>query len=138
METASSPLVLTQLLVGEGSVDIEDVRDELRTELIMLNAELSELNKKWDFSAVLRPLLDDQGPALAQIPRLNKQKVRMTRIRDDFLRQEQERKEQERQEQERQEQKRKEQEQPQAAPQQAASPRKRSRREFADPSQSIY
>ena len=49
METASSPLVITQLLVGEGSVDIEEVRDELRTELIMLNAELSDLHKKWDF-----------------------------------------------------------------------------------------
>ena len=138
METASSPLALTQLVLGEGSVDIEEVRDELRTELIMLNVNLKRLDNGLDFSDVLRPLLTDQGPALALIQRLNKQKVRMTRIRDDFLRKEQEHKEQERQEQERkeqerQEQERKEKEQPQAAPEQAASQRKRSRRTFEDP-----
>ena len=40
METASSPLAFTQLVLGEGSVDIEDVRDHLKLDLILLNAEL--------------------------------------------------------------------------------------------------
>jgi hypothetical protein len=113
MELPSAPLVLlTQLVVGEDSVDIEDARNELRMELIVLNADLSELNKKWDFSAVLRPLLEDQGPAMAQTPRLEKQKERMAALREDFLRKEQERNF------------RKEQEQPQAVPLPAAAPRR--------------
>ena len=80
------PLVLTTLVDNDRSVDPDEVRDDLRIELITLNAELKQLNKDWDFSAVLRPLLDDQGPAMPQIPRLTKLKERMTRLRDDFLR----------------------------------------------------
>ena len=99
----SVPLSLTPLTKDESSVHEEDVRDEMRTELIMLNAALTELNKKWDFSDVFRSLLTDQGPAFTQIPRLKKQMMeRMIKIRDAFLRKEQERKEQERKEQEQQ------------------------------------
>ncbi len=60
MEMPSAPLSLTPLVVDENSVDLEDVRDELRTELIMMNRTLKDLNKNWDFSDVLRPLLTDQ------------------------------------------------------------------------------
>ena len=100
MEMLSAPLPLTQLTLDENSVDIEDVRNKLRTDSIMLNGALKKLYKDWDFSDVLRPLLTDQGPAFTQIPRLRKQMERMIKIRDDFLRNEQERKEQERKEQE--------------------------------------
>jgi hypothetical protein len=42
---------------------------------------LKQLNKDWDFSEVLRPLLTDQGPAITQIPRLRKQPNDTTNIR---------------------------------------------------------
>ncbi len=63
MEMLSAPLSLslTPLVVDQTSVDIEDVRDGLRTDLIMLNGALKKLDKDWDFSDVLRPLLTDQG-----------------------------------------------------------------------------
>ena len=89
-------------MVSENSVDVEDVRDEMRTDLIMLNGALKQLNKDWDYSEVLRPLLTDQGPAFTQILRLKKQMERMIKIRDDFLRNEQELKEQECKEREQQ------------------------------------
>ena len=89
-------------MVSENSVDVEDVRDEMRTDLIMLNRALKQLNKDWDYSEVLRPLLTDQRPAITQIPRLRKQMERMIKIRDDFLRNEQELKEQECKEREQQ------------------------------------
>ena len=89
-------------MVSENSVDVEDVRDEMRTDLIMLNRALKQLNKDWDYSEVLRPLLTDQRPAITQMPRLRKQMERMIKIRDDFLRNEQELKEQECKEREQQ------------------------------------
>ncbi len=118
MEVLSAPLPLTQLTLDENSVDIEDVRDELRTDLIMLNRALKKLDKDLELSDVLRPLLTDQGPAFTQIPRLRKQMDRMIKIRDDFLRNEQERN--------------KEQEQQRAAPLPAAAPT-RPRKRLADP-----
>jgi hypothetical protein len=63
MEMLSAPLLLTPLTLDENSVDVEDVRDEMRTDLIMLNGALKKLDKDWDFLEVLRPLLTDQGPA---------------------------------------------------------------------------
>ena len=74
----------------------------MRTDLIMLNGALKQLNKDWDFSEVLRPLLADHGPAITQIPRPTKQMERMIKIRDDFLRNEQELQEQECKEREQQ------------------------------------
>jgi hypothetical protein len=50
----------------------EDVRDELRTELVLLNGALKQLNPDLDFSDALRPLLADTGPALAHTQRLAK------------------------------------------------------------------
>ena len=50
-------------MVSENSVDVEDVRDEMRTDLIMLNRALKQLNKDWDYSEVLNsPSLTDQRP----------------------------------------------------------------------------
>ncbi len=39
-------------MVSENSVDVEDVRDEMRTDMIMLNGALKQLNKDWDYSEV--------------------------------------------------------------------------------------
>ena len=74
------------LLGSDTSTDPEDIRDELRTELLLLNTELKQINPDFDFSDALRPLLADTGPAVAHVPRLQKQKARMEKIRDDFLR----------------------------------------------------
>ena len=56
MEMLSAPKSLTPLVVSENSVDVEDVRDEMRTDLIMLNGALKQLNKDWDHSEVLPEL----------------------------------------------------------------------------------
>jgi hypothetical protein len=80
------------LLGSLGSIDPEDVRDELRTELVLLNRELKRLDPDSDFSDALRPLLADTGPAVAHVQRLAKQKARMEKIRDDLLRQAEEKK----------------------------------------------
>ena len=63
------------------------MRDELRTELVLLNGALKQLNPDLDFSDALRPLLADTGPAVAHVQRLSRQKQRMIDIRDDLLRQ---------------------------------------------------
>jgi hypothetical protein len=45
------------MIVDEGSTDVDALREELTFELIMLHTEVMELNKKWDFSAIVNPLL---------------------------------------------------------------------------------
>jgi len=75
------------LLGSENSIDPEDVRDELRTELLRLNSALKKLDPTLDLSDALRPLLADTGPAVAHVQRLSRQKQRMIDIRDDLLRQ---------------------------------------------------
>ena len=69
------------MLVGsENSIDPEDVRDELRTELLTLNSALKKLDPTLDLSDALRPLLADTGPAVAHVQRLSRQKERMEKI----------------------------------------------------------
>ncbi len=41
----------------DNSSDIEDLREEYKNELIMLNATLKKLDKDMDFSDIVRPLL---------------------------------------------------------------------------------
>jgi hypothetical protein len=79
-------------LGSEKSIDPEDVRDELRTKLVLLNRALKQLAPDLDFSVALCPLLADTGPALAHAQRLARQKTRMENIRDDVLRQAEEKK----------------------------------------------
>jgi hypothetical protein len=74
------------MLGSDNSVDPEDVRDELMTELVLLNGALKKLDPDMDFSEVLRPLLADTGPAIAHAQRLGRQKIRMEKIRDDLVR----------------------------------------------------
>ncbi len=78
------------MLGDENSIDPDDVRDELKFELVMLNGALKKLDKDWDFSDIIRQLSSDPGPALATIPKHKKQIERITKLRDDFLRTEQE------------------------------------------------
>ena len=52
---------MTHLIVDGNSTDVDAVREDLRFELIVLHTEVKELNKGWDFTAVVKPLLDDQG-----------------------------------------------------------------------------
>jgi hypothetical protein len=63
------------------------MKDELRTELIVLSGAVKKLDRDCDFSEVIWPLLTDQGPASATIQRLSssKQIVRLKKIGNEFL-----------------------------------------------------
>jgi hypothetical protein len=74
------------MLGSHSSIDPEDVRDELKTDLVLLNGALKKLDPDVDFSEVLRPLLADTGPAMAHAQRLARQNTRMKKIRDDLVR----------------------------------------------------
>ena len=50
---------MTHVIVDDTSTDLDAVRADLRFELIVLHTEVKELNKGWDFTAVVKPLLDD-------------------------------------------------------------------------------
>jgi hypothetical protein len=89
IENNSAPLLLAMLGV-ENSIDPDDVRDELKFKLVLLNGALKDLNKNWDFSDIIRKLSSDPGPVLAINPKLRKQIERVTKLRNDFLRTEQE------------------------------------------------
>ncbi len=91
IENDSAPFKLLLAMLGdENSIDPDDVRDELKFELVVLNGALRKLDKDWDFSDIISQLSSDPGPVLAIIPKLKKQIERMTKLRDDFLRKEQE------------------------------------------------
>jgi hypothetical protein len=72
-----------QAMLGEedslGQDAAENVKEDLKFELAVLNAAMKELNKNWDFTLLINPLLADQGPAMALVPKLKKQIDRMTR-----------------------------------------------------------
>jgi hypothetical protein len=80
------PAIFGSLQLLDKSTDPEDVREELKTELLVLNVALKNLNKDWDFSAVILPLIAEQGPPLANVQRLSKQIERLKKSRDDFQR----------------------------------------------------
>jgi hypothetical protein len=62
---------------GDNSSDLEDLREEYKNEVIMLHATLKKLDRDLDFSDILKPLLVETGPAVANIPKLAKQIARM-------------------------------------------------------------
>jgi hypothetical protein len=74
----------------EKSIDPEDVREDLKTELLALHMALKKLDNDLDFSAVILPLIAEQGPAAAHVLRLSKQINRLKKFRADFLRDKQE------------------------------------------------
>ncbi len=57
MELAPEDFRLLKLLWDDydKSIDQEDVREDLKTELLMLNAAVKDLNKNWYFSAFSAP-----------------------------------------------------------------------------------
>ncbi len=67
-----------------GQEAAENVKEELKFQLAVLNAAMKDLNKNWDFTLLINPLFADQGPAFALVPKLKKQIDRMTKLRDDF------------------------------------------------------
>jgi hypothetical protein len=48
-----------------------------------VHGEMKELNKSWDFTATVNPLLADQGPALNLVPRIKKQIERLKKLKED-------------------------------------------------------
>ena len=57
------------LLGSDTSTDPEDIRDELKAELVRLNGELKAINPDFAFSGIINPLLADAGPAVAHVRR---------------------------------------------------------------------
>jgi hypothetical protein len=53
--------------------------------LITLHSAMKKLDMDLDYSAVVDPLLADQGPALAHIPRLIMTTQRLEKIKEQFL-----------------------------------------------------
>jgi hypothetical protein len=43
------------------------------------------INKNWDFTVLIKPLLADQGPAIAFVPKLKSHIDRLRKLRDEFL-----------------------------------------------------
>jgi hypothetical protein len=78
-------LVQNLLLCDDKSIDPEDVRTEKKIELITLHRAMKKLDMDLDYSAVVDPLLADQGPALAHIPRLIKMIQRLGKIKEECL-----------------------------------------------------
>ena len=74
------------MLGSDTSVDPDDLVNELKTDLVLLNGTLKKLDPDVDLWEVLRPLLAETGPAIAYAQKLGKQKIRMEKIRDDLVR----------------------------------------------------
>ncbi len=62
-------------------VAAEDAKDILRIELAILKAAMKDLNKNWDFTTIINPLLADLGSATAVVPKLKKQIERMKKLK---------------------------------------------------------
>jgi hypothetical protein len=54
--------------LGQDAAD--DVKEDLKVDLAILNAAFKDLNNNWDFTVFINPLLADQGPAIAVVPNL--------------------------------------------------------------------
>jgi hypothetical protein len=72
------------MIVDDTSTDVDQLREELKFELIVLHGEVKELNKNWDFTKIVDPLLADQGPAIQVIPKIKKQIERLQQLKDGF------------------------------------------------------
>ena len=73
-----------EAMYTENSSEIDDLREEYKNELILLHANLKALNRDYDFSAILNPLLAETGPALTHVPKLAKQIARMKKCLKDL------------------------------------------------------
>ena len=93
MESAPGGLGQLKLLAddySDKSIDPEDIREDLKTELLAVHVALKKLDKDIDFSDVIRPLIAEQGPAVQHIARLSKQIERLNKYREQFQRDKQE------------------------------------------------
>jgi hypothetical protein len=71
-------------MLGDESTDVDELREELQFELIVLHTEVKELNKGWDFTPIIDPLLADQGPALSLVPRMKKHIEWLKQLEEEF------------------------------------------------------
>ena len=77
---------MDHMIVDDTSTDVEALRDELRFKMVVLHTEVKKLDPDWDFSGIVKPLMDDQGPPLFLVPRIQKQIERLQKLKDDFYR----------------------------------------------------
>ena len=93
MESAPGGLGQLKLLAddySDKSIDPEDIREDLKNELLAVHVALKKLDKDIDFSAIINPLIAEQGPAVQHIARLSKQIERLNKYREQFQRDKQE------------------------------------------------
>ncbi len=72
------------MIVDDTSTDVEALRDELKFELVVLHSEVKKLDKNWDYSGIITPLMDDQGPPLNVVRRIQKLIEQLRKLRVDF------------------------------------------------------
>ena len=72
------------MIVDDTSTDVDALREDLKFELIVLRTEVKKINKGWDFTAIVNPLLADQGPALLVILRIKNQIERLKKLKHGF------------------------------------------------------
>ena len=88
MESAPGGLGQLKLLAddySDKSIDPEDIREDLKTELLTVHAALKKLDKDIDYSGIINPLIAEQGPAVQHIARLSRQIERLNKVREQFL-----------------------------------------------------
>ncbi len=68
-----------------GQEAADNVKEDLKCELAHLNVALKKLDADLNFTILTNPLLADQGPAVAVVPKLKRQIDRLTKLRDEFL-----------------------------------------------------
>ena len=73
------------MLGADDSLDQDNEKEDLKMELALLNTALKKLDPDFDFAPIINPLLSDQGPAMAVVPKLKRQIERMKQVRADFL-----------------------------------------------------
>jgi hypothetical protein len=71
---------MDHMLVDDNSTDLDALRDDLKFEMVVLHTEVKKLDPNWDFSGIIKPLMDDQGPPILVIPRIKKQIERMQKL----------------------------------------------------------
>jgi hypothetical protein len=75
---------MNHMIVDDTSTDVEALRDELKFKMVVLHREVMVLDKTLDFSGIIKPLMDDQGPPLNVVARIQKQIERLQQLKDDF------------------------------------------------------
>jgi hypothetical protein len=75
---------MNHMLFDDNSTDLDALRDELRFKMVVLHSEVKKLDPDWDFSGIIKQLVDDQGPPLNVVARIQKQIERLQKLKDDF------------------------------------------------------